>query len=226
MRAAENHLVDREHRLIKVLDPPFNLTTADPGYIKGYLPGVRENGGQYTHAAVWMAMAFAHLGDRERTWEMLELINPIRHGSTPEEISVYKAEPYVVAADIYSVDPHRGRGGWSWYTGSAGWMYQLIMESFLGLKRQGTLLCIEPCVPQHWKSFSLTYRFKTTPYNISVTVSGEDMLPEVIVDGVVQTDGSVHLQEDGLPHTVTIRVSGKRPAVVKEELALSTKLHE
>jgi cellobiose phosphorylase len=133
MEAVNKRLVRRDLGLIQLLDPPFDTSTLNPGYIKGYVPGVRENGGQYTHAAIWMVMAFAALGDTERTWELFEMINPINHGKTNEDVATYKVEPYVMAADVYASPQHEGRGGWTWYTGSAGWMYQLIVESLLGL---------------------------------------------------------------------------------------------
>ena len=131
--SVDRRLVHRDSRLILLLDPPFDKSDLNPGYIKGYVPGVRENGGQYTHGAIWTVMATAATGDSERAWELFSLINPISHGTTPAEISTYRVEPYVVAADVYGVDPHTGRGGWTWYTGSAGWMYRLIVESLLGL---------------------------------------------------------------------------------------------
>ena len=127
----------RDQALIQLLDPPFDKSDMNPGYIKGYVPGVRENGGQYTHAAIWMAMAFAKLGDSRRAWELMTMINPVNHGNSPESIATYKVEPYVAAADVYAVQPHTGRGGWTWYTGSAGWMYRLIMESLLGTEAGG-----------------------------------------------------------------------------------------
>ena len=134
MEEVDRLLVNRDASLIQLLGPPFDKSDSDPGYIKGYVPGVRENGGQYTHAAIWMIMAFAAMGDSTRAWELLSMINPVNHGSTPEEVSIYMAEPYVVAADVYALPPHTGRGGWTWYTGAAGWMYRLIVESLLGLR--------------------------------------------------------------------------------------------
>jgi cellobiose phosphorylase len=130
MKSVDKHLINRDKGLIQLLEPPFDNSELDPGYIKGYVPGVRENGGQYTHAAIWMVMAFAKLGDQKHTWELLSMINPINHGRSSEDVSTYKVEPYVMAADVYGVHPHTGRGGWTWYTGSAGWMYQLILESW------------------------------------------------------------------------------------------------
>ena len=132
MEAVDRHLVRRDEALVQLLEPPFDKSPLDPGYIKGYVPGVRENGGQYTHAAIWTSMAFAALGDGARAWELLGMINPVGHGKSAEAIAKYKAEPYVVAADVYAVAPHTGRGGWTWYTGSAGWLYRLILESLIG----------------------------------------------------------------------------------------------
>src|SRR5690606_35938181 len=140
MEAVNEKLVRRADRLIQLFDPPFDKSPLNPGYIKGYIPGVRENGGQYTHGAIWTVMAFAKLGDTERAWELFSLLNPVQHGATRERIGTYKVEPYVVAADVYGVTPHTGRGGWSWYTGSAGWMYRLLTETLLGVHREGDRL--------------------------------------------------------------------------------------
>ncbi len=147
MDAVYARLVRHDHGLIQLLDPPFDKSDLDPGYIRGYVPGVRENGGQYTHAAIWTAMAFAALGDSRRAWELTSMINPVNHGVSAQAVAIYKVEPYVVAADVYAVAPHTGRGGWTWYTGSAGWMYRLIVESLLGLKLEGDKLHITPCLP-------------------------------------------------------------------------------
>ncbi len=144
MEAVDRRLVRRDHGLIQLLDPPFDKSALNPGYIKGYVPGVRENGGQYTHGAIWAAMAFASLGDARRAWELLAMINPVNHAGSPEAIATYKVEPYVVAADVYAVPPHTGRGGWTWYTGSAGWMYRLIVESLLGLRLEEDKLRLCP----------------------------------------------------------------------------------
>ncbi len=168
MDAVDSHLVRRDNNLIQLLDPPFDSSDLNPGYIKGYVPGVRENGGQYTHAAIWAAMAFAELGDSRRAWELLGMINPVNHGRNKEEIATYRVEPYVVAADVYAVSPHTGRGGWSWYTGSAGWMYRLVMESLLGMKRETDRLRFTPCVPESWGSFKVRYRYRETTYHITV----------------------------------------------------------
>src|SRR5437868_15303659 len=133
MDAVNARLVRRDHALIQLLDPPFDTSALEPGYIRGYVPGVRENGGQYTHGAIWAAMAFALMRENERAWELFALLNPMQHGATAEQIAIYKVEPYVIAADVYAVAPHIGRGGWTWYTGSAGWMYRFLTETLLGV---------------------------------------------------------------------------------------------
>jgi cyclic beta-1,2-glucan synthetase len=168
MESAMARLVDRSHQLLLLFEPPFDKTERDPGYIKGYVPGIRENGGQYTHAAIWTVWAFTELGEGDRAGGLFSLLNPICHGSTPESIETYKVEPYVIAADVYSVAPHTGRGGWTWYTGSSGWMYRLGIEAILGLKREGDHLRIDPCIPSDWPGFSATYRANGTVYNIRV----------------------------------------------------------
>jgi hypothetical protein len=144
MESVDRRLVRRDAGLIQLFDPPFDKSPLNPGYIKAYIPGVRENGGQYTHAAIWSAMAFAAMGENERAWELFTLLNPVRHGGTSEQIATYKVEPYVVAADVYAVAPHTGRGGWTWYTGSASWMYRLLVETLLGVNLEGTSCASTP----------------------------------------------------------------------------------
>jgi cyclic beta-1,2-glucan glucanotransferase len=207
MKSAYKNLVQKDARIIQLLEPPFDKNGLNPGYIKGYVPGVRENGGQYTHAAIWMIIAFAKLDDNERVWELLNMINPINHGRTSEEITVYKVEPYVLAADVYALEPHEGSGGWTWYTGSAGWMYRLIIESFLGLQQEGNKLKFKPCVPKQWESFKLIYRYKSAVYHISVTQKngGEEMV--VTVDGVKQENKVITLTDDGAEHHVQISLT-------------------
>lgn len=207
MAALNERLVRREDRLIQLLDPPFDTSSLQPGYIKGYVPGVRENGGQYTHAAVWAAMAFARLGDSRRAWELFDLINPINHARSPEESDIYKVEPYVVAADVYAVAPHIGRGGWTWYTGSAAWMFRLIVESLLGLKLEMDTLRLAPCLPAGWKEFAIRYRYRETNYDIRVqqTKIGTGAM-QVTVDGVDQQDKVIHLVDDHKEHAVEVRV--------------------
>jgi cyclic beta-1,2-glucan synthetase len=211
MEEVNRLLVDRDGSLIKLLEPPFDKSDSDPGYIKGYIPGVRENGGQYTHAAIWVIMAFAAMGDSARAWELLDLINPINHGSTPEQVATYGAEPYVVAADVYALPPHTGRCGWTWYTGASGWMYRLIVESLLGLRLDVDKLRFIPCLPDAWKSFRLHYRYRETFYHITVTRvgPGSDVV-SVTVDGLVQSDWTVHLVDDQREHFVEINLGGDR----------------
>ena len=188
MDAVDKYLVRRDDALVQLLDPPFDKSDLNPGYIKGYVPGVRENGGQYTHAAIWAAMAFAAMGDSKRAWEILTMINPVNHGGSAEGIGTYKVEPYVVAADVYAVPPHTGRGGWTWYTGSAAWMYRLIVESLLGLRLEVDKLHIEPCLPADWEGFTVHYRYRETIYHIKVVQAAGEGATRVTVDGVEQQD--------------------------------------
>lgn len=212
MEAVDRHLVRRDLRIIQLFDPPFDKGVLEPGYIKGYLPGVRENGGQYTHAAIWTTMAFAQMGDVRRAWECFDLINPVNHSDNEEEAKTYKVEPYVVAADVYSVAPHQGRGGWTWYTGSAGWMYRLIIETFLGIQVEGgTRLTFRPCVPAEWTTgFSVQYRYRSARYKIQFAIKGErtHQVNRVAVDGREMPDRVVPLMDDGQEHTVDVELGG------------------
>ena len=202
-----------DDQLLLLLTPPFDKTPRDPGYIKGYPPGVRENGGQYTHAAVWAAMAFAALGDSRRAWELLAMINPVNHTTSPEAIATYKVEPYVVSADVYALSPHTGRGGWTWYTGSAGWMYRLIVESLLGLRLEVDKLHVAPCLPADWKGFKVHYRYRETVYHIDVLQTAEDKArASVTVDGVEQDDKAIPLVDDRQEHLVQVRFTRDAPA--------------
>ncbi len=206
MRSLAQILIDPLNGLIRLLDPPFDKSMLEPGYIKGYVPGVRENGGQYTHAAVWAVMAFAIMGESQRVHELLSMINPINHGSTPEEIDRYMVEPYVVAADIYGSAPHTGRGGWTWYTGSAAWMYRLIIENVLGLQLKVNVLTFSPCIPMEWKEFKIHYRFRETVYHCTyhqVKPGGEI---RVAVDGANSETRSVALNDDQREHFVEITI--------------------
>jgi cyclic beta-1,2-glucan synthetase len=200
--------VRREAGLIQLLDPPFDVTPKDPGYIRGYVPGVRENGGQYTHAAVWAAMAFAHQGDSERAWELARMINPIHHAHDAEAVARYKVEPYALAADVYGVEPHVGRGGWTWYTGSAGWMYRLLTESLLGLQRNGDRMSLAPCLPADWPEYQLLYRHGRGRYEIHVVQGGEGPA-RLWLDEVEQPGCDFALVDDGAVHQV--RVQWPRP---------------
>ncbi|NYT09626.1 MAG: cyclic beta 1-2 glucan synthetase, partial [Methanosarcinales archaeon] len=205
MEEVDHRLVNRDNSVIQLLQPPFDRSSLNPGYIKGYLPGVRENGGQYTHAAIWVIMAFASLGDSARAWELLDLINPVMHGSTPNQVAIYRVEPYIVAADICALPPNAGRGGWTWYTGASGWMYRLILESLLGITLEVDRLRFQPCIPDDWKSFKVHYHYRETFYHITVMRIGS--AEEVTVDGIIQTDGTVHLVDDKKEHLVEVRIS-------------------
>ncbi len=209
MAAVDKRLVRRDEKIIQLLDPPFDTSEMNPGYIKGYVPGVRENGGQYTHAAIWTTMAFAALGDSKRAWELLSMINPVNHANTPAGVATYKVEPYVIAADVYAVTPHTGRGGWTWYTGSAGWMYRLIVESLLGLSLEVDKLRITPCLPAEWQRFKMHYRYRETVYHISVTQTQNGSGGMVVTaDGIEQKDKTVPLVDDRREHVVEVRVDG------------------
>jgi cellobiose phosphorylase len=206
MDAVAHRLVRHEARLIQLLDPPFDKSSMDPGYIKGYLPGVRENGGQYTHAAVWTVMAFATMGDVRRAWEFFDLINPIRHADSAAGVTRYVVEPYVVAADVYSVPPHTGRGGWTWYTGSAGWMYRLITETLLGLKLQVDRLYFFPRLPDDWTSYQIHYRFREAHYHITLHRTGPNWHgpQKVHLDGVELPESFLPLQGENREHQVEV----------------------
>ncbi len=215
MQAVDEHLVRRDHALIQLLDPPFDRSELDPGYIKGYVPGVRENGGQYTHAAIWAAMAFAELGDSARAWELATLINPANHSKSAEASAVYKVEPYVMAADVYAVAPHIGRGGWTWYTGSAGWMYRLIAESLLGLRLETDRLRLAPCLPAHWSGLKIHYRYRETVYHIEIVQVhvGDGEMPgvsNVTVDSIERDDLAIALVDDHQEHAVRVIVNVRR----------------
>jgi len=210
MDAMAARLVRAQTGVVALLDPPFDRKGPNPGYISGYVPGVRENGGQYTHSAIWATMAFAALGDTQRAWSLMNIINPLHHGRTAAEVNVYKVEPYVVSADVYSVAPHVGRGGWSWYTGSAGWMYRLVLESLLGLRLEttedGAFLHIEPCIPADWDGLSIDYRFRDTSYRLRIT-HGTEAAPQVTLDGNTQAGHSVPLVNDSRAHAVELRLA-------------------
>jgi cyclic beta-1,2-glucan synthetase len=211
MSSVDQYLVQRGEGLIILFTPPFDKTKLDPGYIKGYVPGVRENGGQYTHAALWTVIAFALLGDGDRAGELFALLNPINHASTRAGLHKYKVEPYVAVGDVYAVPPHTGRGGWTWYTGSAGWMYRAALEYILGFKLNGDRLRIEPCIPRGWREFEITYRRDTTTYRIKVeNPHGLSRgVANVELDGVAQPNDLILLNKDGLTHQVRIAMGEK-----------------
>ncbi|MEO8392103.1 MAG: hypothetical protein ABI700_03840, partial [Chloroflexota bacterium] len=211
MSAVADRLVRPEEQLLLLFTPPFDKTANDPGYIKGYPPGIRENGGQYTHAAIWAAWAFAQLGEGNRAGELFRLLNPISHSDTPEKAEKYRVEPYVIAADVYSVAPHVGRGGWTWYTGSASWMYRLGIEGILGLKRQGNQLQIAPCIPDDWLGYEATYREGETVYNIHVrNPQGVNRgVVQIKLDGSILAESSVSLLRDGRHHEIHVELGTK-----------------
>jgi cyclic beta-1,2-glucan synthetase len=210
MASLDQQLIRRDDRLALLFDPPFDKTAHDPGYIKGYPPGVRENGGQYTHAATWSVMAFAALGEGDKAGEIFSLLNPINHARTRADVFHYKVEPYVVSADIYSVAPHVGRGGWTWYTGSAGWLQRAGVESLLGLRFRGATLLIDPCIPKAWPKYEATLRYRTARYSIFVEnpIGVCRGVVFACVDGVEITDRPlrVALNDDGGRHRVDVRL--------------------
>jgi cellobiose phosphorylase len=204
MESVDKLLVDRENSLIKLFNPPFDHMSNNPGYIKGYVPGVRENGGQYTHAAVWSIIAFALLKDKEKTYELIKLINPINHSLDEKASNKYKVEPYVMAADIYTADSHMGRGGWTWYTGSASWMYQLLIKYVIGLKLAQDKLYLDPCMPKEWKDLSVSYQHKETFFDIKIKNIGKTENILITVDGIKQKENYIKLNNDKKKHKVDI----------------------
>jgi cyclic beta-1,2-glucan synthetase len=206
MASVHGRLVRPEAGLVQLFDPPFDRSDLNPGYIKGYIPGVRENGGQYTHAAIWATMAFALLGERERSWEMFHILNPVRHGGDASQVAVYKVEPYVIAADVYALPPHTGRGGWTWYTGSAGWMYRLLVETLLGVNLEGESLQLSPRLPAQWNQMKIHYRYRDTVYHIAYARSSEAAasLPPAKLDGQALPGRTVPLRNDRQEHWVDV----------------------
>ncbi|TEU15606.1 MAG: hypothetical protein E3J21_12770 [Anaerolineales bacterium] len=206
MDTVAERLVRRDDQLVLLFTPPFDKTARDPGYIKGYLPGIRENGGQYTHAALWAVWAFAELGQGDRAETLFRLLNPIYHSDTLEKVRRYRVEPYVVAADVYSMPPHVGRGGWTWYTGSAGWMYRLGLKTILGLRRVGNVLQMDPCIPKDWSGYELTYHDGETSYQIRVeNPDGINRgVKQVTLDGELLSGGDIPLLSDGRQHRVRV----------------------
>jgi cyclic beta-1,2-glucan synthetase len=206
MSAVDERLVRRNDGIVLLLTPPFDRMTPSPGYIRGYVPGVRENGGQYTHAALWNVMAFAQLGDGDRAAELFSLLNPVNHARTAEAVRRYRAEPYVVAADVYSVPPHTGRGGWTWYTGSAGWMYRIGVEVILGISLRHGALHIDPCIPRGWPGYEVTFKPGRTAYRI--VVENPDGVSRGVkrleVDGVDYTGRDVPIKDAGMERRVLV----------------------
>jgi cyclic beta-1,2-glucan synthetase len=208
MEAVRAHLVRRDAQVVLLLTPPFDRTPNDPGYIKGYLPGVRENGGQYTHAALWTVIALAQLGLGDEAMELFHMVNPINHVRMPEGLEQYRAEPYVVAADVYAHPMHLGRGGWTWYTGSAGWMYRAALEGLLGLRRAGATFSVAPCIPAMWPAFSIRWTVGRTRYRISVVNPDHRCggVRSAELDGVAVHPDAIPVVDDGQSHEVVVQL--------------------
>jgi cyclic beta-1,2-glucan synthetase len=214
MSSVDEYLVRREDGLVLLFTPPFDRTPLDPGYIKGYPPGIRENGGQYTHAAAWAVIALARLGMGDEAMELFHLINPINHVRTPENADRYRTEPYAVAADVYAHPMHVGRGGWTWYTGSAGWMYQAAIQALLGLRRQGGTISLNPCIPTAWPEYSLDWTIEHTRYRFVVENPERRSrgIASAELDGRPIDPNAIALVSDGKEHTVRV-VLGPRVEV-------------
>ncbi len=203
MKSVDEYLIRRDDKMVLLFTPPFDHSRPHPGYIMGYPPGVRENGGQYTHAALWVAMAFARMGNAERAVEVLQMLNPIEHARTPSDNDVYRTEPYAVAADVYSLESQSGRGGWTWYTGSAGWMYRIWLEEVLGFKLRAEQLSIEPAIPESWPGYTITFRYGQTEYQIHVENGGEP------------SNRKFRLEDDGQSHTIHIHLGPRNSRASK-----------
>ncbi len=206
MAAVDEHLIRRGDGLVLLFTPSFDHSVLEPGYIKGYAPGVRENGGQYTHAAVWAMIAFAALGDGDKAGELFAILNPINHASTRSGLYRYKVEPYVMAGDVYSEPPHAGRGGWSWYTGAAGWMYRAGVEWILGFRLRGTVLHLDPCIPRAWPGYEIQFRYHSARYRLSVENPHGAMrgVTSISLDGGPVSGREIPLADDGLEHRITV----------------------
>jgi len=204
--AAEARLVRPRERMMCLLDPPFEHAAPDPGYIRAYPPGIRENGGQYTHGVLWTIQALTLLREGNRAGALLELLNPVYHASTPEGVQRYRVEPYVVAADVYGGSEHPGRGGWTWYTGSAGWMYRIALERVLGLRRGGKTLSLQPCIPSDWSQFEISYRYLSSTYVIRVDNPERVScgVAQLELDGKAVREGYVRLADDGKTHELRV----------------------
>jgi cyclic beta-1,2-glucan synthetase len=205
IEAALDHLVDRDATIVKLMEPPFDHSPLEPGYIKGYLPGIRENGGQYTHASVWLIQALATLGRGHEAGALWRMLSPLTHTTSAEGVTRYKAEPYVVAGDVYGVSPHMGRGGWTWYTGSAAWLYRAALETILGFTIRGNQLTFEPHLPLEWTAFEVEFAFGASIYRCRVEYQPENEgVTEVSLDGNQVPTGVVLLRDDGLDHIVQV----------------------
>ena len=206
MDAVRTFLLSRGAQVVLLLHPPFDVSLQDPGYIKGYAPGVRENGGQYTHAAVWIVMALARLGSGDEAAEVFHMLNPVNHARRAADVARYRLEPYVLAGDVYAHPDHRGRGGWSWYTGSAGWMYRAGLESILGLRRSGATFAIDPCIPSAWPEYSIVWRHLETRYEIVVSNPERRCrgVASATLDGAAVNPSAIPVANDGGVHQVRV----------------------
>jgi len=197
--------VHQAEGLVQLFDPPFDKSLQQPGYVKAYPPGIRENGGQYTHGAIWSIFAHAQLRQPERAMELFSMLNPINHAKDEASARNYRVEPYVIAADVYSMAPHVGRGGWTWYTGSAGWMYRAGLEAILGFTREGTKLRIKPCVPASWNEFEVTTRFGATRYEIKLLRDGGVLdVDSEHVQVIAPNEFLISLVDAGGTHKITL----------------------
>ena len=208
MESLENHLVDKENGIIKLLEPPFVNGKLNPGYIKSYLPGVRENGGQYTHSSVWVIIAEAILKFGDKSSMFYNMINPIEHSKTKEAANKYKVEPYVISADVYGSSNLAGRGGWTWYTGSSSWFYKAGIEYILGFKIENNILKINPCISREWKEYSMRYKFGRSIYNIKVkNPNGKNFgVTKILVNGIEAENKAIVLKDDGNVYDIIVEM--------------------
>ncbi len=227
MDAVRSHLVSRGDETILLLSPPFDHANPDPGYIRAYVPGIRENGGQYTHAAVWVVMASAALGNGDEATELFHMLNPVNHTRTDQALERYKAEPYVLAGDVYSNPLHRGRAGWSWYTGAAGWLYRAGVESILGLRRHGAVFEIDPCIPSTWPEFTITWQIGATRYEIAAVNEHRRCrgVAAVTLDGRTVDAKAIPIVDDGRTHRVRVELGDPPAAPAPETRAFAGTLH-
>jgi cyclic beta-1,2-glucan synthetase len=223
VESADRHLVDERGRLVRLFTPPFDHSQPNPGYVMGYPPGVRENGGQYTHGSLWLAMAWARLGDGDRAVHLLKLMNPVELTRNPEAVARYRGEPYILAADVSSAPRMIGRCGWTWYTGSAAWMYRIWIEEVLGFQLRGDTLTLNPMIPDNWPGFLMTYRHRTATYEIDVVTHAAGNRATLELDGAMVSGSLIHLADDGATHHVTLRIPNLSRSTPGEALSHSTK---